>query len=190
MAGAVRRGLAWQGLAGLGMAEAWQARMKGGEKMIYKWKRNFPANAQATGEFLDSIARRDGGIFPAVVVSESRDKDAVLHKCFEWDDDIAAEKYREGQARSLIKNLITINVVRGEEKSVPSFVSVTVVQEDDEDGRRYVSIETAMNNSTMREQVLQDAMRELNSFRKKYNELQELSSIFREIERLMENEPA
>jgi len=158
--------------------------------MIYKWKRNYPVDAQVAGEFLDSIAKRDGGILPEVVVSESRNEEAVLHKCFEWNDDTAAEKYREGQARSLIKNLITVNIVRGEEKPVPSFVSVKIAQQEDNDSRRYVSIETAMNNSAMRDYVLQDALRELNSFRKKYRELQELSNIFDEIERLIRSEPA
>ena len=158
--------------------------------MIYKWKRNYPVDAQVAGEFLDSIAKRDGGILPEVVVSESRNEEAVLHKCFEWNDDTAAEKYREGQARSLIKNLITVNIVRGEEKPVPSFVSVKIAQHEDNDSRRYVSIETAMNNSAMRDYVLQDALRELNSFRKKYRELQELSNIFDEIERLIRSEPA
>ena len=158
--------------------------------MIYKWKRNYPVDAQVAGEFLDSIAKRDGGILPEVVVSESRNEEAVLHKCFEWNDDTAAEKYREGQARSLIKNLITVNIVRDEEKLVPSFVSVKIAQHEDNDSRRYVSIETAMNNSAMRDYVLQDALRELNSFRKKYRELQELSNIFDEIERLIRSEPA
>ena len=39
------------------------------------------------------------------LVDVSRPEDAPLHDEFEWDDSVAAEKYREGQARNVIHSL-------------------------------------------------------------------------------------
>jgi hypothetical protein len=41
-------------------------------------------------------------------VDEARPEDAVLHPVFTWDDPVAAEKYREIEARTLIKRVRVI----------------------------------------------------------------------------------
>ena len=68
--------------------------------MTYKWKLPgiIPVEAQEAGEELDRIYKKYGELQPSTIVDESRDSSAPLHKCFEWDDQTAAEKYRETQA--------------------------------------------------------------------------------------------
>jgi hypothetical protein len=68
----------------------------------------FGIDAQEAGEELERIKQRDGTIRPAAVVDEARPEDAVLHPAFNWDDPDAAEKYREIQARQLIKKVRVI----------------------------------------------------------------------------------
>ena len=46
-----------------------------------------------------------GKITPEEVLEIARNKDSELHKCFEWDDGVAAEKYRLTQARGILLNL-------------------------------------------------------------------------------------
>lgn len=43
---------------------------------------------------------------PQKVVDEARPKGAVLHPAFEWNDKVAGEQYRLGQARSIIRVVI------------------------------------------------------------------------------------
>lgn len=59
-------------------------------------------DAQTAGQELDRIRRRDGTIAPRVVVNESRPAGAPLHPVFEWRDEVAAERFREHQAKQLI----------------------------------------------------------------------------------------
>src|SRR5215475_4546630 len=61
------------------------------------------ANPQKIGEALAKIAEQDGGLTPAATVNAARPERHVLHKHFEWDNDIAAELFREDQARGLIR---------------------------------------------------------------------------------------
>jgi hypothetical protein len=68
----------------------------------------FGVDPQAAGEELERIKHRDGTIVPEAVVDEARPEDAVLHPAFEWEDPVAAEKYRVIQARTLIKKVRVI----------------------------------------------------------------------------------
>lgn len=48
--------------------------------------------------------RKEGALTAADVVADARRPDSPLHELFEWDDSVAAERYRESQARSLIRS--------------------------------------------------------------------------------------
>ena len=49
----------------------------------------------------NEIAERDGKNFEF-----ARNENSELHKCFEWDDTVAAEKYRLQQAKNIVCNLV------------------------------------------------------------------------------------
>jgi len=40
------------------------------------------------------------------VVADAKSPQSPLHACFEWDDEVAAEKYRDHQARTLIDSVL------------------------------------------------------------------------------------
>ncbi len=80
--------------------------------------------AQDAGEELERINEKYGQTTASNVVDESRPEEAVLHEAFEWDDEVAAEKHRETQARSLIKTVRIITPDRDE----PAFINVKVVK--------------------------------------------------------------
>lgn len=81
-------------------------------------------DAQVIGEELERIESDHGLIDPHVVLDESRPEHAPLHKAFEWDDGIAAEKYRLEQSRHLIRS---IEIDRGDERvNDLAFVHVSV----------------------------------------------------------------
>lgn len=63
---------------------------------------------------LERIYSEHGKLDAADVVDESRPETAVLHSCFEWRDDVAAEKYREEQARALVRCVVTVQEAEGQ----------------------------------------------------------------------------
>jgi hypothetical protein len=82
------------------------------------------------------------GLTPKNVVDESRDPSATLHPCFEWNDDVAAEKFRLNQASTLIRAIkVTIEdvepieyrpFVHVIENSEPQYKNVSFLSVDQE----------------------------------------------------------
>ena len=67
----------------------------------WKIKGIFKAEAQKVA---DEIG--ENKVTPQEVLEKARDENSELHKCFEWNDSVAAEKYRLQQARAIIINLV------------------------------------------------------------------------------------
>lgn len=62
-------------------------------------------------EELLRLQTEEGSLRPDDVVYAARDPDSILHTLFEWDDTLAAEKYRKNQARRLIRDVYVEHVV-------------------------------------------------------------------------------
>lgn len=144
--------------------------------MIYSWKVNglFKVDAQTAGSELQRLYQRDGAITPQAVVDESRPENAPLHGCFEWRDDVAAEEYRKQQARVMIAQ---ITVVRETVEQKPITIRAFVNTTED-----YQPINVVLTRPDLNEQMLQNALRELASFRKKYNALKQLKPVMEAID--------
>lgn len=54
---------------------------------------------------LKALMDKDSRLSPKKVLDYAQDPGTALHKCFEWDDSKAAEKYRMDQARHLIRRV-------------------------------------------------------------------------------------
>ena len=108
------------------------------------------------------------------LVDVSRDKDAPLHDMFEWDDSIAAEKYREEQAKKIIRSIVyTVEDKPITTRMYPSMGSNT-----------YQHIERVMKSDEMRKYLLKAAKAELDAFKRKYQILTELSEVFAVIDKV------
>ena len=150
--------------------------------MIYKWKENapvtFPVEAQIAGETIEALEKIHGEVTAKLLLDSSRDEKAPLHKCFNWNDTEAAEKYREIQAKKLI-NFIVIEVPKAdseENQTVRAFVNVAP-QPVKRHGQ-FMSTVVAMADETLRDRILKTALMELKAFQKKYSSFQELSEVF------------
>lgn len=141
---------------------------------IYKWKSGsrVSADAQKVGEVCERLERK-GNLTPKALVNASRRKNAVLHDLFEWDNEIAAEKYRETQASYLIRSIEVVSA--GISEPVRAFVSVTANEEKTE--RTYINVERALSTNGTREEVLSIALAELKAFERKYSNLEELTNV-------------
>lgn len=146
-------------------------------KYSYREGFKFSVPAQVVGETLNKLPE----ITSANLLEASRPEEAPTHKLFEWDDTIAAEKYRLQQAKNVI---IAIKVEVDYGEPVTAFVNVrpkapgvTAV---------YQPIDIAFSDENKAKTILQNAIAELKSFERKYAVLTELSGVFAEIRKLSE----
>jgi hypothetical protein len=117
-------------------------------------------------------------VTPEKVLEIARDENTELHKCFEWDDGKAAEKYRLSQARQIISFLI-VKDDNAEEDDIP----IRVFQISREKNT-YQPIRTFVENQDEYKALLKRAMTELVNIRNRYKQLKELEDVFAAIDSL------
>lgn len=112
-------------------------------EMKYKWRETYrgAVDADVAGAELGRIKRTYGELTAQAVVDESRPEEAPLHPVFEWDDAVAAEKYRRSQAQTVIRALVVVETPEAPEH------------------RKYVLVRSEQNKSAYEdiETVVQDA---------------------------------
>lgn len=141
----------------------------------YSWKISHRVPAQVAGEVMEKIEQRDGKLTKEAFLEESRPAGSPTHELFEWDDGIAAEKFRLEQARHTI-NDIQVKIIRNDsEMKTPAFVKVTVGAKTKAD---YINVETTMQTDDYRRAAIQNAIDELKAIEQKYNTYVELEKIF------------
>lgn len=150
---------------------------EGGIYLIYQWKIPgvIPVDAQIAGQELERIYQKSGVLTAKEIVNESRPESAPLHGCFEWDDQTAAEKYREGQAQKIVRLIVSVDESRPEAKEVRAFVHVE---------NAYKPIAVVVNSEEQMMELLQSALAELVAFKKKYKALSSLRPVFDAIDSL------
>lgn len=144
---------------------------------MVEWKVKGLWKADAEAVYKEITALGDS-FSPADIVEAARDESSELHKCFEWRDEVAAEKYREHQARMIITQL----VVRTE-TSDNTPVSVRVISSANE-VNTYVPTKMLIKSDSDYADLLARAKRELQAFQQKYSTLSELQEIFTAIDAL------
>lgn len=152
-------------------------------KSKYSYREGFHIDkrfdAQVVGEMCEELSNTVG-LTPKTLLDANRGEDTPLHDYFEWRDDVAAEKYREEQARYVIRSIIVIS--EDTKPEVKAYCPVIV------DGKpEFKHVETVIKSVDLTEQMLENAKKELFSFQVKYNALRdyvELSEVFTVIDKL------
>lgn len=141
-------------------------------QIINSWKINiFPVSADTAKAEFDRIYDKYGVLTTKDIVDESRDETAALHKCFEWNDEVAAEKYRQRQAGEMIRCLVS--VIKHDDSDAP--IAVRAIVKTDE---KYEPITVTMRSEQKTAVLLADALNDIDKFRKKYAAISELSGVF------------
>lgn len=149
--------------------------------LVYKWKIDgvWKQDANIVGNELKVLADNND-LSPESVLETARDKDSPLHDLFEWDDRIAAEKYRLSQARRIIQQIVLVNDhPNAETRELRAFVT-----ESRSDGH-YQLITTVIEDPDTYEVLLKRAKFELQMFRDKYKAILELKDLFDEIDKVI-----
>ena len=153
-------------------------------KHVWKSGSHHKVDAQVAGDECSRV-EREVGLTPKNLVDASRPEDAPLHSEFEWDDTLAAERYRETQASSIIRHLVTVEVDGKEVPETRSYVSVPAKDTTDNDSKNaYVNIYKALTEPETKDLVLRRALSELRAFERKYKNMSELAGVFSAIGQL------
>ena len=165
--------------------------MKQSDIKSVNWKPGSHGRGNALDCFkeLQSVKKAAGGLLsPSDVVDRAVPEDNPLHKNFTWDDTKAGRLYRESQARLVVRSIEVVMKPSSGVLSRPirAFVSVSTSATKETTKKVYVTIDEALSDPIMRDEVLARAIREALSFRKKYAELSELSIVFTAIDKFMQ----
>ena len=127
---------------------------------------------------LRGLAAKNGGMLvPASVVEFARDPSTALHSQFTWDDTDAAEAWRLHEARNIIR--VHVTVLHADSEPVRVFTSLRSDRDSNAGYRLTVDV---LSNDELRAQMLADAKAELQATKRKYHNLQELTSVWDAIE--------
>lgn len=176
------------------------------KKYSYREGFSYKTPAQTVGGVLESIEASGQKITSESFLDASRPEESPTHEMFEWDDSIAAEKYRLQQSHRIINQIeVTITAT---ERVVSE---IKIIQNDDSESKEtptvstyyrtafpnvlpkrtaetahFVPIETVLKNDDMRRQVLLNALGELKAFEKKYASFAEMFGVFDAIHKFAE----
>lgn len=133
------------------------------------------ADPQKIGEALATISISNGGkLETKAVVSAATSPKHVLHKHFEWDDKVAADRYRQETAREMIQVIRVVEDTKpqSEQRERRAYLSI-----GEKDGRSYRTVEEVIGSKDLQLKVLQQAERDLEAWQFRYAELQEICDI-------------
>lgn len=110
------------------------------------------------------------------VLDLARNPETELHRCIDWDDTIAAEKWRMEQARLVVRSLV---VVVQKHETEP--IKLRIFEHDHEE-KVYRETRLTFRNEDRYAQLKKQAMQEMNQFIKRYRTIVELSEVIEQME--------
>lgn len=139
------------------------------------WKAGFgffKADAQTVAEEILSIGDE---VTPQQILDKGRDENTELHKCFEWNDSEAAEKYRLQQARLIVQQLVFVRTEEQKQEKAPEIRILHKTELTENSG--YKPLTRIVKNEDEYQKMLRLAYSELHALKVKYQNLQELDYI-------------
>ena len=147
--------------------------------MVYKWESyKYSVPAEVVGAEFEKIEKEHGKVTSEYVLDSARDTDSPLHSMFEWNNEIAGEKYRLHQATIII---LSLKVEKETEKKPKTLRAYYNVSESEKKGS-FINVDSAFSNPDTQEIILKRALREFQAFRTKYENLKEFAKVFKEFD--------
>lgn len=107
---------------------------------------------------------------PQNILEAAKNPDSELHKCFTWDNTIAAEKWRLYEARKVVCSLVIADKKNNQEPTNIRILHKT-------NGNGYKPIQFIVQQKDEYQKLLERAFEELRAFKTKYSSLSELEEI-------------
>ena len=146
--------------------------------MVYKFNPSYHAkvDAQVAGEVCEKLSS-ENMLTAQALVDISEPKEAPLHNAFEWNNKIAGNEWRKYQARNLIHSL---EIVQEEREPTKAYFNLERTE------AQYTNINVILQNEDSYQKMMENALRELQAFKRKYQKLSELQPLFDVINQLEE----
>ena len=150
--------------------------------MAVSWAKGsrFKADPNVAKAVMDQLSA-EGRLSHAELVEVSRPEDAPLHNEFEWDDNVAAQLWREKTGQIMIACIVVTHEVEEEKKPVRAYFNI------ERGTHEYIPTEVIFSEEAKRERLLDIAKRELLSFKSKYQSLTELNGVMNAIDEVMKD---
>lgn len=149
------------------------------ESVTAAWKPGFERLYKADAQLVAAeIASIGVSATPAQIVDKARDSSTELHKCFEWDDAVAAEKHRLFQARQVVCHLVIRETIRKDRPPIRFMLQT-------KNGAGYEPTKIIYKDPDKYQALLENVLRELVAIRNKNSNLSELEEVFSAIDDVM-----
>lgn len=147
--------------------------------MVFQWKEGtrHKVDPNIAGAMCSDMEKA-GKLTAENLVEANRPKNAPLHAEFDWNNTVAAEKWRCHQARNIINSIVLVGEDQPKVEAVRCFFRVESAAPN------YESVNTIIRNEDKYAKLVEQALRELVVFKKKYAQIKELSAVFNAIEEL------
>jgi hypothetical protein len=134
---------------------------------------------------LENIEKKYNGIItPEIMVKEARNPSNALHNWFDWEDTMAARKWRLHQARVLM-GVIKITVNNNlSDKEYRKYLNVTITNDDGEAESVYINTNKVMQDNQLRSQIISKALKEIEYWKRIYEDYREFNLIFQDVEKV------
>jgi hypothetical protein len=155
----------------------------------FRWADGFhiKGDAQQIGEYLDTLRPDDSWPTAPEVVDAARPKSSPLHTFFEWNNKIAGEKFREEQARYMLRSihvLVEHSNTPNQERYTRAFLPI---RGEEKPREMYVPFAEVMSREDFRAQAVKRAGDEMLAFRRKYSDIKEFAAVFEAIDKTLGN---
>lgn len=132
----------------------------------------------------DEVSTLGESCRPQDVVEFARDPKTELHKCFDWDDETAAEKWRVHTARNILLSL-KVEVISKDKKTGESVKIPFRLMQNDKEDKAYKHVSFIVRHDDEYARLLKRAKAELAAFKKRYSMIVELSEVIDEIDKIL-----
>lgn len=156
--------------------------------MIYKAAKGSILTDEQAQTYGDHIAKTFSNghleVTPEDVLSDAKRKRSPLHNFFEWEDSVAAEKYRVQQARYMLRS-IRVVVEKEAVEETRAFVPVVIREPEKEPRKVYTTVQYALSDEQLRQQTIEYALKQLENWRNRWNEYTELADALRAVDEVI-----
>lgn len=125
--------------------------------------------------------REKCGLTSQTLLEESRPTKAKLHKEFTWDNSKAAESWRLKEAGDIL-SVVQVTYEAGPEEPQRGFV----IEERTEEGNTYAPVHEVLQRQSSRDRLILDLLRDLQTFRRRFALVSELSHAVPVLDSLIE----
>ena len=152
-----------------------------------KWRKGsfFKADANAALKEIEALNKRHGGYAPdGSLVEHARNPKSVLHNEFEWDDEVASNKFRLITEKNIKRSLVVVTEKLNDGQAEPTEIRLfqrAKVECKGKPQRIWLNTFDMMKDPHGRQQLVDNAKKELEAFTNKYKSLTELSDVLEPI---------